>query len=457
MVHRTACIAALTLTGCLSTPGPAQAPIDAAPDDGDARDGATADAGDPCAIVREPPPAQVCDPTASLTARPFPGGDFRLRNQLARDVNGDGTDDLVLASDVAGRRGVFVLLGPQDPAALTYHAFVPTTIDPQALAVANVTGPAGGCPELIIAGHNDAGTIGYVMSYEYVGGDNLFAAAPVQAEIGFVPPSAGVPVMVTTAAIASPAGRDLVVADLYDLSVLVTDGDVGANLDSASAVRVLRSGPPWADINAVIPVPSPGACADRDDVIAVQNRSAVRLHNTGAGIEELNFAELADVVVHGVGRADLDGIPPDDLIGGAAGSAFGAYLLQYGAGDVLEIGTLPLDKSVPALGASFWFDGMVVADLGGSPAPELVLSDSPDGDVTADGALWLVDGLRMGEASIESATPQQLTFSDGFKPAQLVSADLDDDGTREVWVLTTGGEARCYQRQPSPPALRLCD
>src|SRR5687767_7233315 len=144
---RIALLLALGCAGCLSTP--AERFDGGGADDEDA---AVHDANPSDECGRDPRPPTACDAVLDFSATSYaPGAGFVLRQGVVDDVNADGQADLLIVENTPGSEGVYVLLGPIDPAAPVYHARLDTDLEAGEVEVRQLGGPSP-CPDLTLFG-----------------------------------------------------------------------------------------------------------------------------------------------------------------------------------------------------------------------------------------------------------------------------------------------------------------
>lgn len=440
---------ALCCAGCLSTPPPAAddvVDIDAGIDAG------------PC--ERDPRPSAPCNGFSDFAPQAFPGRPFALRRALVDDVNADGFRDLILVSNAADNQGVFVLLGPIDPAAPQFHAFIDTDIEIGDVAIRDVVGPSA-CADLTVVGRTvEATPAGVVQVWRYDStGGGMFNATPLTRGLDFVPAvsdaSGGLPVMVTWARV-QEGGDDLLIADLDDLRVVRVGGDAEA-LDAATIEVVWHvvepPTPGWDSINGVVATAF-GDCS-LDQVLVAEGFHGHFLEGSsplGAGPR----IEIPNTLTLGTDRVDLDGVaPPDVVVSGA--NMFAAYLL---ADDGTELASEVVegDTAYSAYPDSYRIDAFAVGQLGGGTSPEWVAIDGPDGTGTGPARAILVEGVAVTGAALGGDSPRIFTaFPGGFVPRDLVIADLDAGVPGdEAWVIATDGALLCLRARTTTPGLEIC-
>lgn len=430
-------ILALCCAGCLSTPPPAEddtfdaMPIDAMPCD------------------RDPRPAQ-CNLSTDFASEDFPGRPFELRVARVDDINADANADLILASNAPDNQGVYVLLGPIDPAVKPqYHAFIDTDLDIGDLAIRNVVGPSG-CPELTVFG--PAGGGGSVQIWVYSGEPNVMydPTALRPKPIDFDPELTDdvgqyLPVSVAWARV-RPDGDDLLIADRKHLQVIRIGGDFSANAIASAAIEPIRNlmAPNFDSLNSVQAIPV-GDCT-LDGVLVTEGTHGHFLE----GLVALGTGpEIDSATVLGAVRNDVDGIPPDDVV--IAGlDRLAAYILTDD-GDALSAVVAARDTGYDPLTDSNHLDGFAVGQLGGSSAPDWVAIDAPDGAGTGVPRAILIEDftVSMGDPTLlDGSNPRYNNFEAGFIPGAVVIADLSAVVPgNEAWVIASNGDLECLKRR----------
>lgn len=431
------CVLAISLAACLSSPDPA-----------------TIDAG-----AGEDAMMNACGNRDDFTPMAFPpvGIEIGIRHIHPADINLDGAVDLILTNaDVPDEDfGFFVLLGPQSDASnLVYHAFVPTGAAPHALTVHDIMGEP--CPEVTIYGRAKVVATGYAEVYGNVGAPSLLDPIPVRKDVGYQPSNDDAPVHAVYAALDGDGlQNDLVVGDLDTIRVMHTAGtDFASELAVATPVVVGRDGSSttfWADINAIVPRRSP-TDPDVDDLLIIELNTYTWLINDGSGgFDGPTHVSLDNNYVFsafGVAEVDYDGTDPIDIIG-AGGTGFGGYLVAQ-TDSVAPPTTFEWFGEMPSTDGEM--DDVLVADLGGGDQPEVILLDY---HATAGSAAHLIDDTFV---SNQEALPTTVYTHDfvGANPKNGAIANFNGSQGPEVWAFDPNGSARCLERDPAMPQLRLC-
>lgn len=410
-----------------------------------------------------PPRYEQCGAPADYQARAFPPTDrpFDLRDVISADLNDDGALDLVISSVASTGRGFYVLLGPQtDPAALVYHAFVETAVVPDAMAIKDVLFSGRGCRDVTVFGQDPNRASGFVEVYELVadrgdGGWQMFDPVPaISKDVEFMPVTGGVPVMVAYGDFQGlDHGLDVVVADLYTMRMMFTEADLPRHLPTATVRDIGRDGAPgvpWNAINAVYPELTLAGTPQGDDLVIVELEDLTWLRNDGSGTFTVETrVHSDDFSSKAPRRIDLDGVDPID-VAGASGVGFGAYVLARDGGGV-DVSTLAWNQTFPVYNE---LNDFAIADLGGSPEPEVVALEADENGVEP-GVAFFVDSLFTSGTELRPTTIVSFGFT-GISPERLHPIDFDGDGTRELWTFDPGGSGVCLRRAAAGGALEPC-
>ena len=403
----------------------------------------------------------VCGAANDYKPESFPPSliDVGIHDAVAADVNADGAIDLVLSngeSPDSDDYGFFVLLGPQhDPEKLVYHAFVRTGVIPLALAVHDLVGTESGCLDVTVFGPSKAGNAGLLETYHLTGTPDMFDPIPLAKDVQFIPPNDNTPVLIAFGDFQGMQhGADIAVADLFNLRLLFTGGDATMNLPTAVPQNVGTMGPPgpWNSINAVYAEPSVTG-TDSDDLFIVELDHLTWLRNDGTGaFASPTLVSAVDFSAKGPRRIDLDGMPPLDVVAGG-GVGFGGYLLAATTGD-MTIVQRSWNQTFPAYNE---INDFAIADLGGTPLPEVVALEA-DETRTNPALAFLVDGLFDAGTELLPKTVTTFSFADeGIEPDVSEIVDFNGDSVPEWWAFQFDGEAVCLRRQAAAGALELCE
>ncbi len=440
--------------GCLSTPPPASgttdADIDAPVTDAPVNDAAVTDA----------PPTSVCGAVGQFTATAWPPAkpmQVGIRNVLTADINNDGNADLIVPNtEVSDTNdyGIFIMLGPQsDPNTLQYHLFVPTVVVPWAVVATDLGGD--GCVDLVAFGANKTNTAGIVEVLEFRTDTRTFSSE-VQKDVGFIPLGDGAPVsMVLGDFDGDGAVYDVVVSDLTTLRLLKNGQSIFQNLPTSVPVNVGPSGAPgsWTDANGLFARFSVGSGLTSDDLVVIEQHAITWLKNDGNG----NFGNATTgsssgiFVSRAIQEVDLDGVPPLDFIGGA-GDSFGAYLIST-TGETVNIATRNWNA---VFGVYNELDDILVADLGGTTEPELVVIEADQPAFKGAAFASLVNNLFDAGSELMPTTAVPYSFNMEIDAIVGVVSDFNADQSPEVWVFEQSGGVRCIRRRPANPELEAC-
>ncbi|MCB9564698.1 MAG: hypothetical protein H6709_17780 [Kofleriaceae bacterium] len=426
----------LGVAGCLSTPPPANGDGGVAPDA----------AVDPC--VRDPRPATACDLPGDFTATPLAGA--AIRQVWIDDLNGDGVDDLLLAGTRGADDGLYVALGPIDPAAPAYQQFLVTGAEVHAVAVRDVVGPSP-CADLAVLAVERTDDVVIAQLWAYQGGASPYVDVPAVRVLDFQ--LFGADAYMHAAWVRRDAtGDDLWLSDSNHLRILRTAGAVDA-FATAPIDLVYRfdTTPGWDSINGVEAVPT--ADCGRDEVLVIEGGGARYIGQNGGG-DPAGVAPFdgQGVVALGTVRADVDGVAPDDvLIGGAR--SFGVYLRAYQGADLVTT-LVTGDTGYDAYPDSYRVDGQTV--LAGPSSLDWAFLDGPDGTGTGTPQLGLVHGVHVAGGALAADAARTIDVPAALDPLDVVAGDLDGDGTRELWIVGRGGQLRCARVTQPVPGLQLC-
>ncbi len=427
-MHRLAALAALSLCGCLAIPDE---------------------------------PANLCGTRADYAemAFPPPGMDLSLRQITTVDVNLDQALDLVLANAPADSAdwGVFVLLGPQsDPDALQYHAFVPTSTIPWAMAVNNVLGDQN-CFDLAVFGANEAGTTGMFEAHEMVGPPEMYAEEAVSKDLGFLPSGEDAPVTLTFGDFSGEGyGLDFFAADLDEMYLVESSASLPLGLPTALPRRIGREGTDglWTDINGLFTRPSLGP--NGNDLVVIEQFGLTWMHNDGSGdfsVTAPTAAMTDEFVSRAIQEVDVDGSGQTtlDFIGGA-GTDFGVYMIDVDGSDL----TVTPRAWNPGLPVYNELNHLTAFDMGGNAQPDVVVLERDEQDVQPTKVMLIEDLFDGGSALQPETVSPPLEFPDDLDPWQMVATDFDGDGFFEVWAFDQDGDATCVQRATAGGGLVYC-
>lgn len=388
-----------------------------------------------CLDINPPlPKTGLCGLAGEYAARPWPPADVAVGIVAVEvaDVNADEIDDLVFLNAPEGappeQNGFFILLGPEKPK-LEYHAFVPTVSTPFAMEVFQFTGDA--CLDVSVFG--TAGGAGVIEIWENIGPLGMFPAEPATTRQVEFEPQLGEVGFIEVGRLSAGAVNDLAVASGPNLVVIEIADDLVAELPGAPSTPVNRVGDPLADWTAVKGVRFEPSQPDPsfDDLLILERTNATWLENTdGAGdfgdLEVENSEDTFDLETLQI--IDLDGNDSPDIIGGGAND-FGAYVIDRFETDA-NIGTREwVGGSIAGVTA---LDSIVVGDLGGAAAPEIVVIDR---DIDNGSTAHLInDAAQLNGNQLIPGEETPFDFT-GIDPGFGALLDFDNDGVDDVWVI----------------------
>lgn len=349
---------ALVATACLNTPGPAS-------DDDDDGDAATVS----------------CRQDARPAGQPWPPPDIDVRHAIVADIDGDGTDDVVVSvapptTDTPGASRVYVLYGPVSHLAPEWHAVldlddvaVDALIQPSGMSLDDLDGD--GCLDLTLAGPPVLNrTQDRVAVWRHRRAGVPWSGLAVTRTLDWDVTGDG-PVSLVWGDLGAGADRDLAIADLYRLRVL---GESTLDTLGAPTEVPFDPCPSWDNVNAL--AIAPGVPRDRLLVFGHYRTNTVTLddarmfHVTG---DCNNNSELP--TVRGYALAAIDDVPPLDLITGAAGW-MGARVLSGTAEVVIPtMGVRNCTDNPRGTVQEPYIEGLAAANLDDAAAPEVVVID----------------------------------------------------------------------------------
>lgn len=435
------------VTGCLSTPGPAQS----ADDDGGNGDGGGGDgsgAGD--GGNGDGGEGPRCRPAGALPAgQDWPPPAIVVRHLQIADIDVDGIDDLIVsvapeAAQTAGASKIYVLYGPVDRADPKFHASLDVSatasVMPWATTLARIDGDE--CLDLVVAGPPVMGSsTSYVAVWRHAGAVTPWSGPAVRSALTREPPPG--PLLALLADLTIDSDRDLVVADLNNVDLFV-----GATVTTLpGALRVTPPGQlaspndcdSWGNINALAVQPAAGG---RERLVAIGHyRFNTVTVDAGGTITTSNTCQenTTPPITRGSVAFNLDGNAPLDVVSGGGGW-IGAHLLGGTSAPV----SVPQGASAcidTPRGSDDYVEGFSVGDLGGLPAPEVVIIDHDD----ANGMSYacLLDAVTVTPQAVSRAAVNELSLGNGVVRNVAVG---DVDGATRAWILMRDGDLKCLQR-----------
>lgn len=455
-------------TGCLSVPGPADGPRDAAVDAGPSADGGDGGDGDGggdggVACTARPPG------TPSVFA-PTPAG---LRPGAVADLNCDGRDDLLLLNipRTSQSQGVYVMLGRPQGVGSVHDGFLPTgSAEPYHVMASDFTAD-GRLDLLVLAGEDSGGTPdndrAVLFAFEASGAGPASFTARGRVELtpaGFpnFAPSYYLPCHLARAQLDDDPALELVITDYDGIVTAEVTSFAPLALADVREVPVPVAAIGGANWNALQVQPIPSRLAPgRQDLIVQTQWVTIILANGSGGLALVGSSfvpSTADSPGFGGGMyfLNLDGGDMPDVFG-VGGDGAGAVLLESGQATrvdwrFLASSSLGLpDRKV---------DWSGVGPLGGDARADLVLLDR---DEMAGGPARLLLLTDLGVVLSPPSVGAQAALSRSFAAPQPLRPDTvivgDFDGVPPAEVVAIDGQTpaiTCVRVAAGGAALEAC-
>ncbi len=375
-----------------------------------------------------------CDISEYGSTEFLPTAQLQIREAISADINGDGCVDLLLSdtNEAGGGYGVYIFLGPQPSGELNYHAFVPTTIRPLAMNIADLSGTA--TIDFMVFGPRSDDEAGVIEVFEVELEETQVSATQVaQRESSFAPAMGGslpyeVPVHIISGDFDNNGtAYDIVVADLTNLERYIIPDTIVELANSTADLNTSM----WSNINKLLV----HADADGDDlaVVELQNLTWIPTGGSAQQMQALTGPNMFTAL-----QIDLDGMAPLDIIGGDAVSLVSHQLA----------GSPPTIQSsdTVAVGGNYWSMAILPRELGGQ---DLVAFDR-----TPTTQLTLIGNLGLNGRQLTRNAPRTIPLS-GIDPIAAQAMDFDADGVVELRVFGTSGVSQCFLPDASD-GLVLC-
>ncbi len=420
-----------------------------------------ADHGADAAVGRgDADPGADAMPAGPGTAFPPVGTEVNIEAGAVADVNGDGVDDLLLASRTgfASSNGVYVLLGQAGVGVPDFHEFFGTGAHEPLAVGAGAIGAANGLD--VVALVVDYGDPKVEFDNETIvqayarGADGRFDATPFTRDIG-VGDGCPLPRFEDKRG-AIAVGRFVPGADLpavavgHDHGVCVVQAEAFSALAWQMAGRT-AVGPDYI-VSELLPVPSD--MSGLDDLLAPSELAGRWYRNDGAG----GFVTAEQATAGGMRRAafvDLDGNDPVDMIGIRQVGLI-AHVVATPGNDV----ALPFrgDQNLSGFPGGLSHVAVVEADDGGDARPDVLLaSGGCDGaDPTGAPCVAMFRNVYADGAALETDVATEVrSYPASFRPAHLFVGDFDGDDIEDILVFSVDGRAECLRATGGK--LQPCD
>ncbi len=364
--------------------------------------------------------------TNPLGVWPVPG--VTIDRTLARDVDGDGTVDLVASSS----EGIYVIAGGESFGA-SYQAFVPTPFAPLAFDVAAFGGATA--PELAVLGL--AGTTTRVLLFDGLGAFQ-FAAEGWRRDL---------------------VDLELSATESRGVWLLDSDGDGVGNVVAADNLSVVVGEPAAFSAQGVFEMPvlraiggNSGYFTYPDNVFVVPGAGTAdlviesfyvvsRFHGDGqdhylaADREDIGGGPMYDVAA----VADLDGDSVPEVVGGFGGFLGGASVVPLALLDYQGPGIInhPVVRSIAARFGELDNDPSMRPDL-------LMMRHIAASGAPTDTELVLVPNLVVTPGVVTTAAAVISRVLPGLSRAVEVG-DFDHDGRQEIRIVAGDGSLSCFR------------
>ncbi len=357
----------------------------------------------------------------------FPVGSLPF-SVTAADVNGDGLPDLIVAN--AGSNTVSVLLNTTTPGATTSTFATQQTFatgnDPSSVIARDINGD--GKPDLIVANAN-SNTVSVLLNTTAPGATSPSFATQQTFATGNTPFS------VTMADVNADGLPDLIVANASTdntVSVLLNTTAPGATTPSFATQQTFTTGSgPFsvttADVNG----------DGKPDLVVANgndNTVSVLLNTTAPGTTSPSFATQQTFAVgntpESVTVADVNGDgKPDLIVANAFGGSVSVLLNTTPAPTTTFDGNSFATQQTFATGGNPF--SVTVADVNGDGKPDLIVANATDNTVSV-----LPNTTAPGAITASFSTQQ--TFATGTSPESVIAADVNGDGLPDLIVANEG-------------------
>ncbi len=441
-------VLALFVTGCLSNPTPHPADDtgpnltnETTPETGV---GADADVMTPEQEVTPETSSEAIGDTgetSELTPEPFPPTrPVNVREVQVRDLDGDGTDDLLVIStptrvgEAASDWGVYVFFDVAARADLsTSDLFIATQPIPDGVLVANVHGTSA--PELVVFGqHNDQGVV-EVISFA---GRTEQSRQHIEARFvprGGVSPDSGAPVGVVATDVNNDAITDLILYDLTNIDVRVVEDWTPSGLPRSDWLGVWTD-TPWLAVVRVIPV----RYGSNNWLVVSQQFGKTHFYPYVDGVLDTNDTWVdTGTAQHGTTVADLDADGVPEIVGFVDLVLTIKTLTPPTAQGWRYKGQMPLSGN--------HLEDLVIGDVDGNGSLDILALEAPG---QTAGRLQVARDVRVDEGAVELTNWRATDVGLGVDPYRLAFV-----GGR-VWAIAVDGASDCYQWNSGTNALARC-